>query len=123
MRWDLVEQGLGGLGFLAHGMDLVEPCGCALWQWVGQGGFGGQLFGVQAFGKHHADGVLPCFGRGKLLPQAWGLRVVGGRPKIVGRAAVQDLGDGLLLGLRGDVLLIERLIMRLLLLLLRFQAA
>ena len=92
-------------------------------QGAGQGGFGGQLFGVQAFGKHHADGVLPGFGRGKLLPQAGGLRVVGVCPKVVGRAALQDLGKGLLLGLRGDVLLMERLIMRLLLLLLRFQAA
>jgi len=123
MRLDLVEQGLGGLSFLANGLGLVKPCGCALRQGAGQGGFGGQLFGVQALGKHHADGVLPGFGRGKLLPQAGGLRVVGGRPKIVGCAAAQDLGKGLLLSLRGDVLLIERLIMRLLLLLLRFQAA
>ena len=105
MRLDLVEQGLGGLGFLADGMGLVEPCGCALRQGAGQGGFGGQLFGVQAFGKHHADGVLPCFGGGELLPQAGSLGVVGVCPKVVGRAAAQDLGDGLLLGLRGDVLL------------------
>ena len=123
MRLDLVEQGLGGLGFLAHGLGVVEPCGCALRQGAGQGVGFGQLFGVQPLGEYHADGVLPCFGGGELLPQAGGLRVVGVCPEVVGRAAVQDLGDGLLLGLGGDVLLIEGVIMRLDFLLLRFQAA
>ena len=123
MRLVLVEQGLGGLGFLADGVRLVEPCGRALRQGAGQGVGFGQLFGVQPLGEYHADGVLPGFGRGKLLPQAWGLRVVGGRPKIVGRAAAQDLGEGLLLGLGGDVLLMEDVVVRLGFLLLRFQAA
>ena len=64
-----------------------------------------------------------CHASGAVLPQAGSLGVVGVCPKVVGRAAVQDLGDGLLLGLRGDVLLMEGVIMRLGFLLLRFQAA
>ena len=55
--------------------------------------------------------------------RARGLGVIRCCPKIAGRAAVQDLGEGLLLGLGSDVLLMEGVVVRLGFLLLRFQAA